>query len=411
MKPHHLTARLWFAGAIAATLLPAEFRLGWWLPLHMVLLGGASQLIAGGQLKFSTALAMAPEPARIHPVASLFLLNAGALSIGAGRVFAVNRLTGAGAALFLTGALWSVAVAAGRWQKGLGTRFRVTRSYYLLAGASILAGGLVGAALALGFMNDSYASHRLVHMAFNLFGWAGMTIAGTAVTLLPAMLRTRAPSGRLLRPAPHLMFAGLLVLAGGLSLGSPAWAAAGGTVLLASLVPFGLAVRRVLTTRRRFPVPVSAAHLIAAIAWLGLVSAAQLWPLAAGDAAATRDLWVVGLAGGTVVQAILGAWAFPAAHGTAGLGQHSPARPDRLRARGPHPGRRIQRGARHPSPLDAGRRLRRRPGAGDGGAPERHRVGGVQGVHLPRPGPSPTHEEAIRGLVGAPTLTIVLTVA
>lgn len=310
MKPHHLTARLWFAGAIAATLLPAEFRLGWWLPLHMVLLGGASQLIAGGQLKFSTALAMAPEPARIHPVASLFLLNAGALSIGAGRVFAVNRLTGAGAALFLTGALWSVAVAAGRWQKGLGTRFRVTRSYYLLAGASILAGGLVGAALALGFMNDSYASHRLVHMAFNLFGWAGMTIAGTAVTLLPAMLRTRAPSGRLLRPAPHLMFAGLLVLAGGLSLGSPAWAAAGGTVLLASLVPFGLAVRRVLTTRRRFPVPVSAAHLIAAIAWLGLVSAAQLWPLAAGDAAATRDLWVVGLAGGTVVQAILGAWAF-----------------------------------------------------------------------------------------------------
>jgi nitrite reductase (NO-forming) len=310
MTPHHLTARLWFAGALLGCLLPPQLRLGWWLPVHMLLLGSASQLIAGGQIKFSSTLAMAPPPPRYHLLGSLGLLNLGAALIAAGRLSGFVPLVGVGAAGFLSGTLWSVLVADAQWRKGLGTRFRETRIYYRLAGISILVGGSAGATLALGVLSDaeSRLSHRLVHMAFNLLGWAVMTIAGTAITLLPAVLRVRALN---VRPwAPWATFGGLLTVATGLTFDLPLLAAAGAAGFGAGMVPFGRIAYAVARSPRRFPVPVSALHLLAAVCWLFVVTVLQVGSLGFGNEAATRNLWLVGLAGGTVVQAILGAWAF-----------------------------------------------------------------------------------------------------
>lgn len=312
MKAHHLTARLWLAAALLSVFLPPDLRLGRWLPLHLALLGTASQLIAGGQIMFSGALSMAPPVRRRHIAGSLVFLNLGAAAIAVGRISGALPMVGLGATAFLAGAVWSGLVADSRWRRGLGTRFRITRIYYALAGASIVIGGTAGAILAFGLLpgGQIHNSHRLMHMAFNLFGWAGMTIVGTAVTLLPAILRTRAVELRSLAWAPWTMFAGLVLMAGGVSVGSEWPAAAGGAVLLAGLVPFARLAARVATSPRRFPVPVAAWHLMAAIWWLGMVSVAQIWLLAAGDWAALSDLWLVGLAGGTVLQAILGAWSF-----------------------------------------------------------------------------------------------------
>lgn len=312
MKAHHLTARLWLAGALLSVFLPPDLRLGRWLPLHLVLAGTASQLIAGGQIMFSGTLGMAPPLHRRHIAGSLFLLNLGVAAIAVGRIFGALAILGLGVASFLSGTVWSGLVADSRWRRGLGTRFRVTRIYYALAGASIVIGATAGAILAFGILpgGTSQSSHRLMHMAFNLFGWAGMTIVGTAITLLPAVLRTRAVHLRSLAWAPWTMFAGLLLVAGGISVGIPRLAAAGAAVLLAGLLPFGRVAARVATGPRRFPVPVAAWHLLAAIGWLGLVSVVQIWFLARGDTGAVADLWLVGLAGGTVLQAILGAWSF-----------------------------------------------------------------------------------------------------
>ena len=311
MKAHHLTARLWFAGALAACLLPPQLRLGWWLPVHMLLLGSASQLVSGGQIKFSSTLAMAPPPARHHVVGSLSLLNLGAALIALGRLSGVEPLVGAGAAAFLSGTAWSGLVADAQWRRGLGTRFRITRVYYGLAGVSILVGGSAGATLALGALSDAQSrlSHRLVHMAFNLLGWAAMTIIGTAITLLPAVLRVRAENLR--SPwSPWAAFAGLLTIATGLTLNMRGLAAAGGAAFLAGLVPFGRVALLVARAPRRFRVPVSALHLLAAVGWLFAVAVLQVGALGAGNHAVTRALWIVGLGGGTVVQAVLGAWSF-----------------------------------------------------------------------------------------------------
>ncbi len=60
MADHHFSARVWASAALIAVLLPSTWRLGWWLPLHFLLIGAASQLIIGGQTMFSATLGVAP---------------------------------------------------------------------------------------------------------------------------------------------------------------------------------------------------------------------------------------------------------------------------------------------------------------------------------------------------------------
>lgn len=277
----------------------------------MLLLGSASQLISGGQIKFSSTLAMAPPPARYHILGSLGLLNLGAALIASGRLSGAEAVVGTGAAAFLSGTVWSALVADAQWRRGLGTRFRITRTYYRLAGLSILVGGSAGATLALGVLSDaeSRLSHLLVHMAFNLLGWSALTIVGTAITLLPAVLRVRAENVDFAW-APWAAFAGLLTIASGLTVDLPLLAAAGGAGFVVGLIPFGRVALLVARRPRRFPVPVSAVHLLAAVLWLFVVAVLQVGSLGLGNDAATRALWLVGLGGGTVVQAVLGAWSF-----------------------------------------------------------------------------------------------------
>ena len=100
------------------------------------------------------------------------------------------------------------------WRATVNRRFLITGTFYRLAGVSLLVGALIGGALGIGAFDDptSYIAHRNVHMTLNVFGWAGMTIVGTAITLLPTILHVRAPRLRRVRAAPWLMFVGLMVM-------------------------------------------------------------------------------------------------------------------------------------------------------------------------------------------------------
>jgi nitrite reductase (NO-forming) len=49
-------------------------------------------------------------------------------------------------------------------------------------------------------------------MTLNVLGWAGMTIVGTVISLLPTILHVRAPRLGSVRAAPWLMFLGLMVM-------------------------------------------------------------------------------------------------------------------------------------------------------------------------------------------------------
>ncbi len=214
MSDHNLSARFWATAALFALPFASRSGLGWWLPLHMVLLGAVSQAIVGGQLMFSATLGLARGPDRRGALVQLGLLNAGALSVIAGRLAGSDAVFAAGAAVFVGVIAWVTWQVHRMWRSSVNRRFSITGTFYRLAGASVLLGASIGGAMGIGAFDDasSYAAHRGVHMTLNVFGWAGMTIVGTAITLLPTILHVRSPGLRVIRRAPWAMFGGLMLM-------------------------------------------------------------------------------------------------------------------------------------------------------------------------------------------------------
>lgn len=312
MRDHNLTARLWATGALLAVPLAPVTGTGWWLPLHMALLGAVTQAIAGGQLMFSATLGLSRGPSRRTAVTQLVLLNAGAALVVTGRLAGETAVLVTGASVVTMTAGWVVWEVHRMWRLSVNRRFSVTGTFYRLAGASLLLGASIGAALGAGAFDDaeSYVAHRAVHMTLNVLGWAGMTIAGTAVTLLPTVLHVRAPSVRTTRAVPWLMFGGLTTMAAGATFETYWVAGAGMASYAAGLALFGVYVAAVLATTRRRKIPVAALHLVAALGWCAVTATGLVITGASGDFGAARDLVVVGGAAGFAFQALLGAWSF-----------------------------------------------------------------------------------------------------
>lgn len=310
MSDHHLTGRVWATAALVAAVLHARTSLGWWLPLHLALLGTASQLIVGGQLMFSSTVTRAREPRPVAVRGQLGLLNAGVVGVVVGRLFGSDVFLVVGGSAVPAGVVWAALVVHRMWRSSLDRRFESMRRFYGAAAVSLVLGATIGVAMGTGLIRDGYLGHRLAHTVLNLYGWAGFTILGTAVTLVPTVLRVRAAEARGLKWAPWAGFGALLMMVTGLTTGFPPASAAGGILLLVALVPVAESVRRVVVRPRRRRIAVSGIHLLAALGWLGVVVVVQVPLLGLGRTGALGDLWVVGLAGGCVLQAVLGAWGF-----------------------------------------------------------------------------------------------------
>lgn len=312
MSDHNLSARVWATAALVAVPLSARSGLGWWLPLHIALLGAVTQAIVGGQLMFSATLGLARGPSRSTTLAQLGLLNAAALLVILGRWTEIETLFVVGVAVFVAVIGWVGWQVHFLWRSSINRRFAVTGTFYRLAAASLLLGASIGGTLGTGAFDSaaSYIAHRAVHMTVNVFGWAGMTIVGTAITLLPTILHVRAPKLGAVRKAPWLMFLGLMVMSTGATLQLGWVAGAGMTAYLGGLAVFLIHVKRVLATPRRRKIPTAAFHLVAAIGWAFVTAASLVVTLLQSDWTATRYFVVVGGAVGFVLQALLGAWSF-----------------------------------------------------------------------------------------------------
>ena len=166
---------------------------------------------------FSATLGLSRGPSRSVTLIQLGLLNVAAILVIMGRLVGEPGVLAAGVSIFVPVIAWVTWQVHTMWSASVNRRFSITGTFYRLAGVSLLFGSSIGGALGIGAFNEpaSYLAPRGIHSILNVFGWAGMTIVGTAITIVPTVLHVRSPSLKVMRPVPWLMAGGLLVMATG----------------------------------------------------------------------------------------------------------------------------------------------------------------------------------------------------
>ncbi|GAA4480375.1 multicopper oxidase domain-containing protein [Microbacterium panaciterrae] len=220
---------LWLLILVAVVLVHRSLPVAGWLMLHLLLLGAVTHAILVWSQYFSFALLRAAPSVSDRRTQSwrLALSNAGALAVLLGVVLGIWPVTLVGAAALIVAVLWHAVSLVLRARGSLPGLFGRTIRYYIVAAAMLAVGVALGAWLA-----RDHSDHDLVlaHALLNVFGWIGLTVAGTLVTLWPTILRTRADAH-----APVGAARALPVLAGGVLI-----AAAGAAAGLMPVVALGL---------------------------------------------------------------------------------------------------------------------------------------------------------------------------
>ena len=268
LRPSDLLAAFFFfglvflaAGAVVAIIHAAT---GWtdghWLALHLVFVGGVSQLVLGaGQFFAAAFLATTPPSPRLVRY-ELSVWNAGAVLVAVGVPTGLEPVTAAGAALLAAGLCLFVGALRGLQRRSLQKAPWAVRWYEACAvflGLGVLAGVLLAAGV--GWSPGSLLG---AHMTLNLAGWFGTAIVGTLHTFFPSLTQTRLAFPRLQSPTFVAWTSGTAALAAGyaLAIGPLVIAAWAALALAAALLCANLAA-----SLRASPAPLALpARLVAA---------------------------------------------------------------------------------------------------------------------------------------------------
>lgn len=200
-----------------------------WLSLHLLFLGGISQLVLGaGQFFVCAFLATDPPPRRLV-AAQLASWNAGTVLVAVGVPTGTAALVGAGGALTAAGLVLFALALRGMERRSL-QRAPWALRWYQASAACLGLGGLIGVLMARG-TPWSHGSLLGAHLALNLAGWLGTAIIGTLHTFFPSLTQTRLRYPRLQRPTFALWVVGIVELATGAAFANRSILAAGWTDL------------------------------------------------------------------------------------------------------------------------------------------------------------------------------------
>lgn len=184
---------VWLIAVLLVSLVHPFLPHARWLMVHLVLLGALTHAAMVWSTHFTQALLKTGpnlDPRRQQSLRAA-LLAVGVTLVLTGVTLEVWVLAVAGAVL-ISGAIgWHALALWRRLRRTLAGRFKVTVHYYLAAAACLPVGATFGVLLARG-PDDLWKGRLLVaHTIVMVFGWLGLTVTGTLVTLWPTMLRTR----------------------------------------------------------------------------------------------------------------------------------------------------------------------------------------------------------------------------
>jgi len=300
------------AGAAVAVANAIEpWAWGRWLALHLVFVGGISQLILGASQFFAGAFLATDPPRRALVRAQIAGWNGGSILVALAVPLGSEVATYAGAAVLLaTLGLYSAGLAEMR-RRSLGSAPWATR-WYLAATTCLVIGVVAGAMLANG-VAWPHGNLLGAHMVLNLGGWFGTAIVGTLHTFFPSLTHSRLRLPRLQGPTFLAWIGGIAALATGYGLSLDAAAVAGWCLLAAAAAALAANLLGSLLGARRplaLPARVIAAaqgFLVAGIvvAAAGSVGAGPDEALSDPTRAAVATLLVAGWIGLTVLGSLL----------------------------------------------------------------------------------------------------------
>lgn len=201
------------AGGVVAAFNAAGLLDWWgrWLALHLLMLGGVSQLVLGASQFFSTAFLATDPPTRLLVRAEIAVWASGTLLVALAVPLGEPALSDAGALLVVVGLGVFWYALRGVERRSLQTARWAVRWYYACA-AALAIGALIGALMARGAA-WSHGSLLGAHLALNLAGWLGTAMIGTLHTFFPSLTQSRLIHERLQGPTFLAWVGGVLALA------------------------------------------------------------------------------------------------------------------------------------------------------------------------------------------------------
>lgn len=310
-----LPALLWLILAVLVALGHFAIAESRWLLFHLLLLGAAGHSILVWSRHFTDAVLHTNVTAGQQRAESLRLTayNAGVVGVLVGVLTDTSTLVVAAAATVAAAVLAHVAALLRRRRRSLGARFGIAVGFYIGAAALLPVGITAGVLLQHGLPDPWHERVRLAHVLINLYGWVGITVLGTLITLWPTVIRTRIGDGvvRTARRSLGLVLAGVLLAAAAAVL-APRGVGVGLVVFLAGWA--GPVLDGAKAARRKAPSSFAGWSLACGVGWLlALTMIVAIGSAVLPGDAARDDLITTltpGLAVGFLAQVLGGALAY-----------------------------------------------------------------------------------------------------
>ena len=223
------------AGVVAAFVNAVDpWAWGRWLALHLIFVGGISQLVLGASQFFVGAFLATDPPGRGRIRAQLGCWNLGAVLLAIAVPIGSKPLVWLAVACLLAGLLLYGSGLLAMRRDSLQAAPWATRWYLAAAGA--LGFGIVAGILLATHVVWAHGDLLGAHMALNVAGWFGTAIVGTLHTFYPSLTGTRLRHPRLERMTFAAWTGGIAVLATSLAISDHVGAVAGWLLLLAAAV-------------------------------------------------------------------------------------------------------------------------------------------------------------------------------
>ena len=219
---------------------------GWWLPLHLFVVGGLLSAISATTQMLAVTWSAAPAPRPAVAGAQRWALAAGAVTLVVGRENDRTWMVVAGGLTVIIALLTLASILIRVRPQAVTDRFAPAIEAYVAAVVAGAVGTSIGVLLATGRAGNRAVELRTAHLVLNVFGLVGLVIAGTLPYFAATQVR-RKMSPRATPAAMRFTLLGLAAATAGAATGAildrPGVVAAGlvtyafGLLAIAALLP------------------------------------------------------------------------------------------------------------------------------------------------------------------------------